>query len=90
MMAVFYRLLIYAPISFQLNEDKIRAIQEKLQLSEQKLEQFSKLPDIEEELKQRMEALNQVRNSWLTIRSFLIIYYYVIFLSNSGKLKKYF
>ncbi|KAL0276561.1 UNVERIFIED_CONTAM: hypothetical protein PYX00_004119 [Menopon gallinae] len=45
----------------KLHEDKIRAVQEKLQLSEQKLEQFSKLPDIEEELKQRMEALNQVQ-----------------------------
>lgn len=48
--------------AFQLQEDKIRAIQEKLELSDQKLEQFSKLPDIEEELKQRMEALTQVRD----------------------------
>lgn len=48
-------------LCFQLQDDKIRAIQEKLELSEQKLEQFSKLPDIEEELKQRMDALTQVR-----------------------------
>ncbi|KAK6640907.1 hypothetical protein RUM44_012605 [Polyplax serrata] len=46
----------------KLQEDKIRAIQEKLELSEQKLEQFLKLPDMEEELKQRMEALTQVRD----------------------------
>lgn len=36
-------------------------MQEKLELSEQKLAQYAKLPEMEEELKQRMEALTQVR-----------------------------
>ena len=45
---------------FQLHEEKIAAIQEKLELSDQKLAQFSKLPEMEEELKARMEALTQV------------------------------
>lgn len=44
----------------QLHEEKIAAIQEKLELSDQKLAQFSKLPEMEEELKARMEALTQV------------------------------
>lgn len=48
----------------QLHEEKIEAIEEKLELSEQKLAQFSKLPDIEEELKVRIEALSQVRISY--------------------------
>jgi len=43
-------------------------VQEKLELSDQKLEQYAKLPEMEEELKQRMEALTQVRaqvgNQW--------------------------
>lgn len=47
--------------NFQLHEEKIGAIQEKLELAEQKLAQYSKLPEIEEQLKQRMEALTQVR-----------------------------
>ncbi|XP_046670712.1 liprin-alpha-1 isoform X10 [Homalodisca vitripennis] len=45
----------------KLQEEKTRAIQEKLELCEQKLAQFAKLPEMEEELKQRMEALTQVR-----------------------------
>lgn len=45
---------------FQLHEEKIAAIQEKLELSDQKLAQYSKLPEMEEELKARMEALTQV------------------------------
>ncbi|CAH1718788.1 unnamed protein product [Chironomus riparius] len=44
----------------KLHEEKIAAIQEKLELSDQKLAQFSKLPEMEEELKARMEALTQV------------------------------
>lgn len=48
-------------LRLQLQEEKTRAIQEKLELCEQKLAQFSKLPEMEEELKQRMEALTQVR-----------------------------
>lgn len=45
-----------------MQEEKIAAIQEKLELAEQKLAQYSKLPEMEEQLKQRMEALSQVRN----------------------------
>ncbi|XP_050068274.1 liprin-alpha-1 isoform X3 [Anopheles maculipalpis] len=44
----------------KLQEGKIAAIQEKLELSDQKLAQFSKLPEMEEQLKARMEALTQV------------------------------
>lgn len=44
----------------KLQEGKISAIQEKLELSEQKLAQLSKLPDLEEQLKARLEAFNQV------------------------------
>lgn len=44
----------------KLHEEKIAAIQEKLELCEQKLAQCSKLPEIEEQLKARMEALTQV------------------------------
>lgn len=47
---------------FQLQEEKIAAIQEKLELAEQKLAQFAKMPEMEEQLKARMEALTQVRN----------------------------
>lgn len=43
-----------------MHEEKISAIQEKLELTEQKLAQYSKLPEMEEQLKARMEALNQV------------------------------
>lgn len=45
-----------------MHEEKIAAIEEKLELTEQKLKQYSKLPDMEEELKHRMEALSQVRD----------------------------
>ncbi|XP_067213539.1 liprin-alpha-1 isoform X5 [Linepithema humile] len=45
----------------KLQEEKIAAIQEKLELTEQKLAQYAKLPEMEEQLKQRMEALTQVR-----------------------------
>lgn len=44
----------------KLHEEKISAIQEKLELSDQKLAQYSKLPEMEEQLKARMEAFNQV------------------------------
>lgn len=47
-------------LPFQLQDEKIAAIQEKLELSEQKLAQLSKLPEMEEQLKARMEALTQV------------------------------
>ncbi|XP_053693233.1 liprin-alpha-1 isoform X2 [Sabethes cyaneus] len=45
----------------KLQEGKISAIQEKLELSEQKLAQLSKLPDIDDQLKARMEAFTQVQ-----------------------------
>jgi hypothetical protein len=45
----------------KLQEEKTRAVVEKLELSDQKLAQFSKMPDMEEELKQRLHALTQVR-----------------------------
>lgn len=48
-------------ILLKLQEEKIAAIQEKLELAEQKLAQYAKLPEMEEQLKQRMEALTQVR-----------------------------
>lgn len=48
-------------IFLQLQEEKTRATHEKLELCEQKLAQFATLPEIEQELKQRMEALTQVR-----------------------------
>lgn len=45
----------------QLQEEKTAAIEEKLELSSQKLAQMSSLPEMEEQLKARMEALSQVR-----------------------------
>ncbi|XP_016841464.1 liprin-alpha-1 isoform X7 [Nasonia vitripennis] len=48
-----------AQLKFQ--EEKIAALQAKLELTEQELQQFAKLPEMEEQLKQRMEALTQVR-----------------------------
>ncbi|XP_063984965.1 liprin-alpha-1 isoform X7 [Diachasmimorpha longicaudata] len=45
----------------KLQEEKIAAIQEKLELAEQKLAGYPKLPEMEEQLKARMEALTQVR-----------------------------
>lgn len=47
--------------SVQLQEEKISAVQAKLEHAEQELAQFAKLPEMEEQLKQRMEALTQVR-----------------------------
>merc|ERR1740129_220687 len=40
-----------------LYQEKIKAINEKLDLSEQKLIEYASMPDIEEQLKDRMEAL---------------------------------
>lgn len=52
-----------------MHEEKISAIEEKLELSEQKLAQQAKLqPDMEEQLKARMEALTKVGNKvWMCI-----------------------
>ena len=44
-----------------MQEEKIAAVQAKLEHAEQELAQFAKLPEMEEQLKQRMEALTQVR-----------------------------
>ncbi|XP_050563461.1 liprin-alpha-1 isoform X14 [Spodoptera frugiperda] len=46
----------------KLQEEKIAAIEEKLELSTQKLAQMSSLPEMEEQLKARMEALSQERH----------------------------
>jgi len=55
------------PNPHQLHEEKIGAIEEKLELSEQKLAQHAKLqPDMEEQLKARMEALTKVGNKVCT------------------------
>lgn len=44
-----------------MHEEKINAIEEKLELTEQKLAQQARLqPDMEEQLKARMEALTKV------------------------------
>lgn len=56
-----FKFIIFNILILQLQEEKIAAIQEKLELAEQKLAQYSKLPEMEEQLKQRMEALTQVR-----------------------------
>ena len=46
---------------FALRDEKIKAISEKLDISEQKLLEFASMPDIEEQLKDRMEALTQAQ-----------------------------
>lgn len=47
----------------KLNEEKIHAIEEKLELTEQKLAQQAIIqPDMEEQLKARMDALTKVGN----------------------------
>lgn len=46
---------------YLLSHDKIKAITEKLDISEQKLIEFASMPDIEEQLKDRMEALTQAQ-----------------------------
>lgn len=61
MLFLMYIIFNFAITFFQLQEEKTRATHEKLELCEQKLAQFATLPEIEQELKQRMEALTQVR-----------------------------
>ena len=45
----------------QVSSDKIKAVTEKLDISEQKLLDFASMPDIEDQLKDRMEALQQAQ-----------------------------
>ena len=58
-------------------EEKCRTIQEKLELSEQKLQQYVQkaeaLPDMEAELAQRLEALSQVGVNSLPLTSGLSV-----------------
>jgi len=61
MFPLIYIIFNFTITFFQLQEEKTRATHEKLELCEQKLAQFATLPEIEQELKQRMEALTQVR-----------------------------
>jgi len=70
---------------FQLQEEKTRATHEKLELCEQKLAQFATLPEIEQELKQRMEALTQVRaqvRDSSNRSNFFSILFFLFFLPN--------
>ncbi len=46
---------------YALSAEKMKAITEKLDISEQKLIEFASMPDIEEQLKDRMEALTQAQ-----------------------------
>ena len=45
----------------QVSSDKIKCVTEKLDISEQKLLDFASMPDIEDQLKDRMEALQQAQ-----------------------------
>ena len=45
----------------QMIQEKVKAVTEKLDISEQKLLEFASMPDIEEQLKDRMEALTQAQ-----------------------------
>ena len=53
-----------------LSQDKIKAVNEQLEISEQKLLDFASIPDIEDQLKDRMEVIN------LTI----IVFFKLVFL----------
>ena len=52
---------------FELRDEKIKAISEKLDISEQRLLEFASMPDIEEQLKDRMEALTQAQERQVVI-----------------------
>jgi len=72
----------------KLQEEKTKAIQERLDLSDQKLDQFSKMPEMEEELKQRLQALTQVPNKlYLTVNKSLDLigsYIFIIVQNSTG------
>ena len=54
-----------------LSQDKIKAVNEQLEISEQKLLDFASIPDIEDQLKDRMEVIN------LTIIVFFAHFFYL-------------
>ena len=49
--------VVFQDEQISLYQDKIKAINERLDISNQKLIEFASMPDIEEQLKDRMEAL---------------------------------
>lgn len=57
---------------FVLRDDKIKAIGEKLDISEQKLLEYASMPDIEDQLKDRMEALTQAQERQVRNQLFMI------------------
>jgi hypothetical protein len=63
-----------------LYQEKIKAINEKLDISEQKLIEYASMPDIEEQLKDRMEALAaaQVRLYLTTTESFCLLNFFTV------------
>ena len=55
-----------------LSQDKIKAVNEQLEISEQKLLDFASIPDIEDQLKDRMEVCEIVNYTFLKFNMFLI------------------
>ena len=55
-----------------LSQDKIKAVNEQLEISEQKLLDFASIPDIEDQLKDRMEVCEIVNYTFLIFNMFLI------------------
>ncbi len=53
-------LLCFQDEQINLFQNKIKAITEKLDISEQKLIEFATMPDIEEQLKDRMEVFKLI------------------------------
>ena len=51
-----------------LSSDKIKAVTEQLDISEQKLLDFASIPDIEDQLKDRMEVCNFVNYLFLIFK----------------------
>ena len=60
-----------------LSQDKIKAVNEQLEISEQKLLDFASIPDIEDQLKDRMEVIDLTIigffNLWLNRGLFRIL-----------------